>query len=256
MKNKIVITILIFTLVFIGTYYHTNTLVITNHRIKLGNQNKKIKIAHVSDIHSSKIDQLEKQLFSALKEINPDVIFITGDLATPQANQEGYLEIIKNFSAPLGVFFVLGNWEYWEPVNNLVNLLKNNHIHFLKNKIFKLNNEITIIGFDDSEEGSPELNLHKRIDNEKINIGLFHSPIYFEKTASFLDLNFSGHTHGGQIRLPFLGGLWLPQGSGNYDQGWFSKNNSKMYVSRGIGTSIIPIRFNCSPELAIIELEY
>jgi predicted MPP superfamily phosphohydrolase len=86
---------------------------------------------------------------------------------------------------------------------------------------------------------------------------LFFIPhIFFEKIAHETHLAFAGHTHGGQFRIPLIGSIWLPPGSGKYDQGWWSMNKAKMYVSRGIGTSVLPIRFNCSPELAFIDIRY
>jgi predicted MPP superfamily phosphohydrolase len=85
-------------------------------------------------------------------------------------------------------------------------------------------------------------------------IALFHSPVFFEEAAGSCELALSGHTHGGQVRLPPLGPLWLPPMCGRYVEGWYDLNGSRMYVSRGIGTSILPIRFMCRPELAIITL--
>jgi uncharacterized protein len=64
----------------------------------------------------------------------------------------------------------------------------------------------------------------------------------------------AGHTHGGQVRLPLVPVFWLPHGSGRFLEGWYTERGSKMYVSRGIGTSILPIRFRCPPELSIITL--
>ena len=85
---------------------------------------------------------------------------------------------------------------------------------------------------------------------------MFHSPEYFDESKGVFDLAFSGHTHGGQIRVPFLPPLWMPRGSGNFIAGWYDLKNtkSKMYVSRGIGNSIVEIRFLCRPELPIIEI--
>jgi predicted MPP superfamily phosphohydrolase len=87
-------------------------------------------------------------------------------------------------------------------------------------------------------------------------ISLFHTPILFESIKEKSHLAFAGHSHGGQARLPFIGALWTPEGTGKYDSGWFQGGIGKMYVSRGIGNSILPIRFNCRPELAYIKINY
>ena len=85
---------------------------------------------------------------------------------------------------------------------------------------------------------------------------LSHSPQMFMKAdLTKFDLVLTGHTHGGQVRLPGLGPLWLPAGSEGYGSGWFYGIHAQMYVSRGVGTSILPIRFLCRPELALITLK-
>lgn len=85
-------------------------------------------------------------------------------------------------------------------------------------------------------------------------IGLFHSPASFDSVAGSWPLALAGHTHGGQIRLPFVKPLWLPEGSGSYVAGWYEGKGSKLYVSRGVGTAMLPLRFLCRPELALITI--
>lgn len=239
-----------------GIYFHTNFLVVTRHQITLSGNDKKIRIAHITDLHSKGMGWIENQMIEALKNEKPDVIVITGDLATPGGTKDGYEAVLYNLKAPQGVFFVQGNWEYWEPLPNPRGLLEINAIKDLTNQAYQLDQNLWILGFDDSEEGSPHLHKLEDIPRSAVKIGLFHSPIFFDKTAGLISLNFAGHSHGGQLRIPFFGSMWVPEGTGKYDQGWFEKNGSKMFVSRGIGTSVLPIRFNCSPELAIIDVTY
>ena len=75
-----------------------------------------------------------------------------------------------------------------------------------------------------------------------------------DRIAGKCDLALAGHTHGGQVRLPWLPPLWLPRGSGRFVEGWYEREGSQMYVCRGIGMSILPIRFFCRPELAVITV--
>lgn len=247
------ILILIILLAFvIGIYFHTNTLEITHHQVKLSVGNSKIKIAHITDLHTKGIGRLELQLFEALGEEKPDIIVITGDLTTPGGTLDGYKNVLDKLQAPKGTYFVQGNWEHWNPTH----ALQNTKIFDLTNKIHQLDEKLWITGFDDSEAGKPQLDILNNIPQNALKIGLLHSPEFFKKTAGKINLNLAGHTHGGQIRFPFIGPLWLPKGSGNYDQGRFEEKSTRLYVSRGIGTSILPIRFNCSPELAIIEVSY
>ncbi len=115
---------------------------------------------------------------------------------------------------------------------------------------------IVLVGLDDELEGSPQISSYEGVPAEAKVISIFHSPELINSIKSRTNLAFAGHSHGGQISIPLVGSLWLPNGTGNYDQGRFEKGTSKMYVSRGIGTSILPIRVNCSPELAIIGISY
>lgn len=232
-----------------------NDLEVTYQTKSFGDGQKQLKIAHVTDLHSDKVGTVEQKLFDSLKEERPDVIFITGDLATPGGLDAGYKSIIENFKAPLGVYFVKGNWEYWEPISELGTLLKTGKVTDLSNKKISLNNKIDLIGFDDIE-GSPNLSLRDDIDKKKLNIALFHSPSFFNSIPSSISLSFAGHSHGGQVKIPFLGSIWTPRGTGKYKEGWFKDGSKELYVSRGIGNSILPLRFNCRPELAIITLNY
>ena len=252
MSRKRILIFIIFLTFVVGTYFHTNTLEITHHQVKLSVGNSNIKIAHVTDLHTHGIGRLELQLFKALEEEKPDIIVITGDLTTPSGTLEGYIDVLEKLQTPKGVIFVQGNWEHWNPTS----ALHNTKILNLTNQVYQLDTKLWLVGFDDSETGKPQLDILNNIPQNALKIGLLHSPEFFKKTASKIDLNLAGHTHGGQIRVPFLGALWLPKGSAHYDQGWFEENSSRLYVSRGIGTSLLPIRFNCSPELAIFEVSY
>jgi len=84
---------------------------------------------------------------------------------------------------------------------------------------------------------------------------LSHSPeIFFKADLARFDLVLAGHTHGGQVRLPWFGALWLPEGSEEYESGWFRGRTARMFVTRGVGTNILPIRFLARPEIALITL--
>lgn len=256
MKKKFIL-FLIFLMAFgCYLYHHTTTLEVTNHQVRLGPGKTKLRVAHISDLHTQGLGKLEQQLIHTIKTTNVDLIIITGDIATPSGTEKGYQSVLEKLKAPKGVFYVSGNWEYWEPIQNIEKLLKENNIYNLTNKTFQIEKNLWLIGFDDSEEGLPQIDLIPKPNRNEIFIGLFHSPIFFDKVAGRIPLSFAGHSHGGQIRFPFLSPFWVPQGTGRYDLGWFEKEKSKLFVSRGIGTSILPIRFNCSPELAIIEIFY
>lgn len=214
-----------------------------------------LKIAHISDLHTKGLGVVEKKVIDSLNEEKPDFIFITGDIATPSGSVEGYKEVLSQIKAKRGTYFVLGNWEYWEPIEKLAEVLKDSSITLLKNEITTIDNNLKLIGFDDIE-GTPDINLVKKVDLNSLNIALFHSPEFFEQDLGSIQLSLAGHSHGGQIKLPFYGPLWTPGGTGKFAEGWYKKGENELYVNRGIGTSILPIRFNCRPELTYIEISY
>ena len=232
-------------------------LEITHHQLSLNiNPTKKLKIIQITDLHTKGLGALEQKVISKTKEENPDIIFLTGDIATPNGTVHGYEEVLKNFKAPLGVYYISGNWEDWEPIPDLQNILKKNNIIDLTNRTKKLDQNLWLAGFADALTDNPDLKILKNIPKKSKILSIFHSPALFKEINKDIDYGFAGHTHGGQIRLPFLGAIVLPPSSDHYDQGWFHENRAKMYVSRGIGTSIVPMRFWCRPELSVFEVRY
>ena len=112
-----------------------------------------------------------------------------------------------------------------------------------------------MVGLDDAATGSPDLEIALRgVPPDAFVIALFHSPVYFDQLAARCPLALAGHTHGGQVRIPLVPAFWLPRGSGRYLAGWYRRDAAEMYVSRGIGTSVLPMRFLCRPELAFITV--
>ena len=256
MSKKLVFFFIISLSFFTWIYFHTNTIEVSTHKVQLDHSGRKLKIAHITDLHTKGMGRLESQLIEILASQKPDLIVITGDLTTPSGIASGYEDILKHFTAPKGVYFVQGNWEYWEPEAQLKTILKKWKITDLTNKVQKIDSRLWLIGFDDVLEGQVDEEIIKSIPPTDIKIALFHSPIFFQRLINKVNLALAGHSHGGQIRLPFLKSFWLPEGTGSYDQGWFTEGTSLLFVSRGIGTSILPIRVNCSPEIAFIEVSY
>ncbi|HVO29750.1 MAG TPA: metallophosphoesterase [bacterium] len=215
-----------------------------------------LTIAHVSDLHTCGLGRRERAVVAAINEAKPDVIVISGDTVTDWCKPEAQSEVLKSFHAPLGVWIVFGNWEHWHPVRHLRKFYEDAGVRLLDNENAQIRDDVWIAGFDDLKLGTPDLRAGLfGIPSGAFTLALFHSPAFFDDLAGHANLAFAGHTHGGQVRLPFLPPLWLPHGSGSYLEGWYERAGSKMYVSRGIGTSVLPIRFHCAPELAIIKLE-
>lgn len=228
---------------------------VTHHELKAPIQ-RPLKIAHLTDLHINELGLREKRLVTLLRQELPDVILISGDSISNTANYDSVGLFLRELSAPLGVWLVRGNWEHWRPHRRELKIYADAGIHFLNNSNHQLINNIWLIGLDDLA-GSPDLeSAYSGVPGDSYKIGLFHSPDYFFEHADVFDLVLAGHTHGGQIRIPMLPPLWLPPGSGPYVEGWYTAHHdkSKMYVSRGIGNSILDMRLFCRPELPIIMI--
>ncbi|MBR7100435.1 MAG: metallophosphoesterase [Clostridia bacterium] len=234
------------------------------------------RIAQVSDLHSAEMGENNEKLLGALREAQPDVIALTGDLITYyNPKQQIALEFIKNAVQIAPCYYVTGNHEarmsdyaaFEERLTALgVVALDNQRVEIEANGAV-----ISLLGLKDpkfydnetafTEEEIVNEQLSTLVENSTENqytILLSHRPEMFEIYAeNKMDLVLSGHVHGGQLRLPFFGGVYAPnQGVfPKYDAGLYSEGNTAMIVSRGIGQSIFPFRINNPPELVLIELQ-
>jgi uncharacterized protein len=231
--------------------------------ISKSNKNK-IKIIQISDLHFEKLSFFHKSIAEKINSKKPDLILITGDSVdeTEKIKQlNKFLELIDN---SIKKYAITGNWEYWGKVNleKLKSTYSQNNCELLINEnrtVTVKNREISIIGVDDLIGGNADFG--KAIENLKkteTNIVLSHCPehrdiIAKQKKNLRIDLVLSGHTHGGQITL-FGIAPFKPRGSGKYLKGWYKETEPKMYISKGIGTSILPIRFGARAEMVVMEI--
>jgi len=243
---------------------------ITNYTIKSDKVKEDIKIVQISDLHATGYGEKQSVLIDEIKQQEPDLIFITGDIMDEDSSIEnvGYLlSGIKNL-AP--IYYVTGNHEYWDSkMDDLIRLLRQNNVIWLvdENRRIEVNgNIVNVSGLDDSEgyyywgrSTTSEERLNNIQFNDKyLSLLLSHRPelaaLYQE---SNFDIIFTGHAHGGQVRIPFiLNGIiapnqgFLPQ----YTKGIYElDNNTKMVVSTGLASNYIPRVFN-NPELVVVTI--
>ncbi|MGH9714516.1 MAG: metallophosphoesterase [Candidatus Acidiferrales bacterium] len=234
---------------------------VTHYEIQ-GNVAAPLKIAHLTDLHTHGIGRRERRMLEILAAEKPDIIVITGDslgrLGPRGSHRSNYPEcrdVYEKLHAPLGVWFVRGNWENWEIFHGERAFYQDAGVHFLLNASEKARYDVTIIGVDDPYTGTAKLDAAMaNVSPGTYTIALFHSPAYFDRIAGRVNLCLAGHTHGGQVRLPFLKPLWLPKGCGRFLEGWYEERGTKMYVSRGLGTSVLPVRLFSRPEIAFITI--
>jgi len=227
---------------------------VSHHRIVAGLKSP-IRLMVLCDLHTRGFGRLEKRVLEDINSEHPDLIVVIGDCFTPGADHTAAHQLLSQLKAPLGVWLVRGNWENWNPVADEPAFYGSAGVRLLVNSNGAPRADLSIVGFDDPWTGQPSLELaEKNLPEKTYRIAIFHSPIYFDEIAGRYPLCLAGHTHGGQLKFPIIGPLWLPGGCGRYLEGWYERNGSKLYVSRGVGTSVLPIRFLCRPEIPIITL--
>lgn len=228
------------------------------------------KIAQVSDLHNAEFGDNNERLLSALKDASPDIIVITGDVVdSRKTNVQIARDFVNKASEIAPVYYITGNHEARVEAEDEIDYVElNSNVTVLHNKDIFLNkgdSVIQLIGVDDPDykavkDSTAYMNkrLNKYCNNEYFKILLSHRPeLYNVYVENNMDIVFSGHAHGGQFRLPFIGGLFAPhQGLfPKYDSGVYTTDNTNMIVSRGLGDSIIPLRINNPPELVVVTLE-
>ncbi|NLC67046.1 MAG: metallophosphoesterase [Clostridium sp.] len=263
------ISIFIFWLVWTNINITTTHIEIENKKIPSGFDD--FKIAQVSDLHNY---QWSEKLIRKINMESPDIIAITGDLVdSSKTDFDVALQFIQDTNKIAPIYYVTGNHEAWlEDYSVLKEQLEKLNVNMMDDRslfIEKDSNKIQILGVQDPDfvERMNSGNIQGEIvriktseilNKDYFNIVLSHRPEHFEEYVKVgADLVLTGHAHGGQVRIPFFGGLVAPnQGFfPEYTEGIYNKKNTDMIVSRGLGNSIIPIRINNTPELVIIKLK-
>ena len=276
-KRLMIALAILLIILMVWTIRGNTALELNKHAIKSSKLPKEFdgfRIAQISDLHNAEMGDANEKLLTIIKEADPDIIAITGDMIdSRRMDVQIALDFAKEAVKIAPCYYVNGNHElrvleYEELKEGLreqgVIILENN-----KATITKDGESLTIIGLSDpslearyiytEEDEILDLYLNelsKADGNYKVLLS--HRPEYFELYfEAGMDLVLSGHAHGGQIRLPFVGGIIAPhQGFfPEYDGGLYIKEETNMIVSRGIGNSLFPLRFNNRPEVVLIELQ-
>ena len=261
-----------------GAYlrFENTSLTITAHEIsseKIPQNFDGYEIMQISDLHNVKSSKLTGDLISRIKENSPDIAVITGDtIDSRHTDTEAALDVVRRISEVCPVYYVAGNHEARiDEYETFAEDLADMGVHILSNgaEQIKIGDEsINIVGIDDPdfahefgvEDSVIAASFLEGIEYDKGNytVLLSHRPELIDAySQAGVDLVFSGHAHGGQIRLPFVGGLIAPdQGLlPEYTSGAYEKGDTVMVVSRGIGNSIFPFRINNRPELVSVTLK-
>lgn len=227
---------------------------VSHHRVTMPIE-RPLRVAQLSDLHTSGFGRRERLVVSRLAEEAPDVIVVTGDTVTDTDTSVGVEETLKEIHAPLGVWLVEGNWEHWRPGAAARSAYAAAGAHDLTNANTRLREDLWLVGLDDAFAGNPDVaRAFDGVPGGANVIVILHSPMGVYQVRGQARLVLAGHTHGGQIRLPWGAPLFLPPGSGKFVEGMYDVDGTMMYVSRGIGTSIVHARLFCPPEVAMFEV--
>lgn len=234
-----------------------------------------MRIVQLSDIHLDEFTEpfLLRHSIEQINRLQPDAVLLTGDFVsygiTPRKFSEKSAwqcaEMLSELKCPER-YAVLGNHDHWLSGTEVAHALRDNGITVLINSCLPIDRKgdrIWLSGLDDPLCGHPDLDKTipasiRSVEGQPV-ILMCHEPDYADDLLTHpagksIALMLSGHTHGGQVRLPFVGALELPPGGRKYVEGLFRVGSMQLYVNRGIGTIGVPFRFACPPEITEITL--
>lgn len=276
-------------------HIHSNSLEVSEYIYKskkLPSSFDKKRILHISDLHAKTFGGNNERLKNLIDSQHPDVVFFTGDVVDGDGDDYSHaLDIMKYLSDRYKTFYIIGNHEqkalikkHKEKYKDYFSKIYALDFTYLNNRSVLLNSNFDIV--DSSSDDTmriygfiPPFSSYRymfskgevtkinrdfitsrigEVDRESFNVLMAHNALDFEHFSNWgADLIFSGHVHGGLIRLPIVGGILSPDRRffPKYSYGRYDRKNSTMFVSKGLGGSKIGIRFRCKPEISIILLE-
>ena len=228
-----------------------------------------IKVLQFSDTHLSEYFSIEdlKKVVNKINDENPDIVIFTGDLVDHyyKYSYTGDItqiwEVLSQINAPLGKYAIYGNHDYGGGAERVYKDIMENSgfVTLVNDKVSLKEYNLNIIGLDDSIFGNLDIEkLNELLDDSYFNIVVSHEPDVVDLMLEYnIDLFLSGHSHGGQVNIPFINSILPPLGE-KYTKGLYefeNARNTKLYVNVGIGTSQIPFRFMATPELSVFTLK-
>lgn len=222
------------------------------------------RIAQLSDIHlGAGMDQTGlEHIIKKTNALGADAIVLTGDFTSGDAHRQErkLVQSLAKLQAPDGVFAVLGNHDHWGDVGSIRRALRQAGVRELCNDVHVLRRGTArtfIVGADDPGEGKADIaHVVAALPERGGAILLAHEPDFADEFSLLgrFDLQLSGHSHAGQVCLPFLGPIHLPPYGRKYPRGQYQVGDMILYTNRGVGSTGIHVRFNCRPEISLFTL--
>ena len=232
-------------------------------------------IAHLSDFHYDPYCSVHplRASITMVNALHPDLIVLTGDFVSlpllskdndeddekAAATAEPCAQLLRQMQAPHGLWAVMGNHDYYSDPDRVTSALRNEGIHVLANESAAIETNagrFWLSGVNDVLGHTADLDdtLH-RVPTNEATVLLAHEPDYADHVArSPVDLQLSGHSHGGQVRIPLIRPLFLPDMAKKYIWGLYRIGGLTLYTNPGLGTVGLPIRLNCPPEITLLTL--
>jgi len=254
-----------------GFFIEPNRLVVQQATIQIDNWPKELsglRIAMIGDIHTGGPfidDNKLRKIVELTNQQHPDLIVLLGDYMSPNSWHSHRVEpevtaaAMKNLRAPLGVYTVLGNHDWWYNGGKVRRAFEDNGIPVLDDEVAEIkwrDKSFWLAGLADLWTRPQHISeTVAKVPPGATVIALTHNPDIFPNLPRSVPLLLAAHTHGGQVNLPLIGTPIVPSRFGpKYTRGHVFENDHHMYVTSGIGTSIMPIRFRVTPEIVILTI--
>ncbi len=221
----------------------------------------RFRIVHLTDLHATDWSRRERRIREIVQEARPDVILMTGDYVLGNPGFTTLASLIKSFEAPLGIYGILGNND---PVPLVLEGFFLLGVRVLQDEKVVIERDGRRLCLAGRSEGSTSGlgSILKDVPADAVTLFLSHKPDDVDELSGLrpgqrVDLFLCGHTHGGQVCLPFWGAVVTESKyHKRYERGLYDVNGTPMYVNRGIGTTLLPLRFLSRPEVAVIDLVF
>lgn len=240
-------------------------LEVHHHDLRVNSNQAGFRVVQLSDLHLQSMDDHAQQVVRQVHALRPDLVVLSGDMVD-RADTLPVLAAFLKALGPVRMIAVPGNWEHWSDVDfdalgTIIQSQPGGRLLVNERWSFKQGDRrIEVVGLDDFTAGQPDLRLLEPNAGEDVSLLVQHSPGFFDNGevsqrmgAVRFSLCLSGHTHGGQIAIagwaPFR-----PVGSGRFVSGFYDVPGCRLFVSKGVGTSVLPVRFGAAPEVVVFEL--
>ena len=268
----LLLVLLIVSCLVWGFFIEPNRLVVNQQSIQIDNWPKELgglRIALIADLHTGGwfIDENKLRLIvDRTNQLNPDLVVLLGDYVAPNSWHSRRVEpeitagVLKDLRAPLGVYAVLGNHDWWYNGAKVRRAFEQNGIPVLEDEVVEIrwrDKSFWLAGLADLWTRPQQIDeTIAKAPSGSTMIALTHNPDIFPRLPPNVPLLLAAHTHGGQVSIPLIGTPIVPSRFGSkYTAGHVFENGHHMFVTTGVGTSILPVRFRVPPEIVVLTVK-